>query len=421
MKKLQIINELPKKLSERSDEIEQLLEDFATICKPLEINSLYLLADSRTNAIYCECHLLAEIIVNLGTIDVPLDPEEQPEYRANREIEEDHVAYERMQSDALGGRTFSNIVAEYTDNFDPKHPLKIIGGQHRFLAIKEALQKNMNVYHGLKIYFNLDTDQRLDVQLISNTNIAVSSDLLDRMYETVSGPQLRNWCQKVGFLEEGSDFSSRRQKGHAITVRDARTFIMNYYSGCKIDSKEFSNTKTTPILAKSGGVDSDWDSLKTDTPSLWDDKDLEKAGREFVLLGQAQRDYYQNKTSDNTRKAEFAEKVYTFAVISSWPFVAGLLKNNPTRLKRHFNLRMQKNIDPLNAKVLAKAKHKTDPDNYRGLGTRSDTKERGRFVELFYLQAEKGEGIKKAIADTAIKRYHAKKAVIEAKEAEERI
>jgi hypothetical protein len=66
--------------------------------------------------------------LELGTIDVPLDPEGQPEYRANREIVEDHVAFERMKEDAAARRSFSNIVAEYTTSYDSTHPLKIIGG-----------------------------------------------------------------------------------------------------------------------------------------------------------------------------------------------------------------------------------------------------------------------------------------------------
>ena len=48
----------------------------------------------------------------------------------------------------------------------------------------------------------------------------------------------------------------------------------------------------------------------------------------------------------------------------------------------------------------------------------TDPKERGRFVELFYLQAEKGEGIATHLVDLAIKKYHAKHALLEVKEAE---
>jgi len=67
--------------------------------------------------------------------------------------------------DALNKRSFSNIVTEFTEVFDPEHPIKIIGGQHRYLAIKEALEKqSINENHGVKVYFGLDNDQRLDVQ-----------------------------------------------------------------------------------------------------------------------------------------------------------------------------------------------------------------------------------------------------------------
>jgi hypothetical protein len=72
----------------------------------------------------------------------------------------------------------------------------------------------------------------------------------------------------------------------------------------------------------------------------------------------------------------------------------------------------------LNAAALAKGRHKTDAENYRGLGYRTDAKERGRFVELFYLQAEKGEGITTKLIELAIKKYHAKQAVLDVKRAE---
>ena len=110
----------------------------------------------------------------------------------------------------------------------------------------------MDEYHGIKVYFGLNTDQRLDVQLISNTNIAASSDLLDRMYETWAGPELRTWCQEVGLLYEGQDFADKRQRGQPITVRAARTFIMNYLAGKKIDPTRFNKAVTTPTIAKTG-------------------------------------------------------------------------------------------------------------------------------------------------------------------------
>jgi hypothetical protein len=40
---------------------------------------------------------------------------------------------------------------------------------------------------------------------------------------------------------------------------------------------------------------------------------------------------------------------------------------------------------------------------------------------LFFLQAEKGQGISKPLIDLAIKKYHAKQAVLEVQEAEEQV
>ena len=89
----------------------------------------------------------------------------------------------------------------------------------------------MNEYHGVKVYFGLDIKQRLDVQLISNTNIDTSGDLIDRLQETGQGPQLRDWCQNVGLLEKGDDFADSFERSGPVSVRMARTFITNYLSG----------------------------------------------------------------------------------------------------------------------------------------------------------------------------------------------
>jgi hypothetical protein len=170
-----------------SQELKELVNEFATLCEPYEQKSLRVLIDNRTGASYCECHLRATKLIELATIDVPLDPDEQPEYRANREIVEDHAAFDRMKEDAKARRTFSNIVAEFTKAFEADRPIKIIGGQHRYKAIEEAYDNGIDELHGLKVYFALTPDQRLDVQSISNTNIATSTDLFDRMHETGSG------------------------------------------------------------------------------------------------------------------------------------------------------------------------------------------------------------------------------------------
>jgi hypothetical protein len=97
-----------------------------------------------------------------------------------------------------------------------------------------------------------------------------------------------------------------------------------------------------------------------------------------------------------------------------------MLRGNPMRLKRHYALRMATGKDPLNAAALANGRHKTDPENYRGLGYRTDPRERGRFVELFYLQAEDGKGITPSEIDIAIKQYHVKQAQLDLMKAKAR-
>lgn len=375
------------------------------------------MTDFFTNAYYVEAHIPAKKMIALGTIDVPLDPDEQSEYRANRDVVEDHDAFVRMKEDANRGRTFSNIVAEFNTAFNEDRPLKIIGGQHRFIAIKEALEKKIDHYHGIKLYFGLNVEQRLDVQLISNTNIAVASDLLDRMFETLKGPELRNWCQSTGLLLEGQDFSDRKQRTSHITVRLARTFIMSYIEGRKNKKNNYEKVNPTPVIAKTGSVDEAWETVRTNEKDLWTDAKILEAAKEFAKLHLKQQGFFEKKKT----ALEFAYKAFNYSVLASWAYIAGILEDNDVRLKRHFNLSDIEGSDPLNASAMAKGRHKTDPENYRGLGTRADKKELGRLSELFFLQAEKGAGITSALVDLAIKKYHAKLATLEVEEAEQKI
>lgn len=247
--------------------------------------------------------------------------------------------------------------------------------------------------------------------------IAVPTDLYDRMQETMRGPELREWCQRVGLLDTGQDFADKRQRGGAITVSAARTFILNYYRGEMDSSADFDKTDTSPKICKSGGLDADWEQLRGNK-KIWKDAKLETAGREFAALVEAQRKAFQGKKKGTL---DFQEKALNYAVVCAWAYTAGLLGNNSTRLTRHFSLKDQTGRDPLNAAALAKGRHGTDPDNYRGLGYRTDAKERGRFVELFYLQAEKGDGITAPLIDLAMKKYHAKQAVLEVQNAEKKV
>jgi hypothetical protein len=405
-----------------SDKIKELVKQFVGECSPLETHEkLLLLSDARTGAHYCECHILGSKIIALGTTDVPLDPDEQPEYRANREIEEGSVAFQKMKDDAKLQRSFSNIVAEWKKDSEDLlvSPLKIIGGQHRFEAIRYALESQADVYHGVKVYFALDMPQRLDVQLISNTNIDISGDLIDRLRETAKGSQLRDWCQATGLLKKGQDFADSYTRNGPISVRMATTFITNYYMGKPIDSKNFSSVATAPIVYKSGGSDDQWEQTKTAHPELWTDQGLLMAGKEFAALIRAQRAAFENSKKQGKRaKPDYPEKALNLAIMAAWAYVAGVLHNNAPRLKRHFALKDWTSHDPLNASQLASGRHWSDATNYRGLGYRTDPQERGRFAELFFIQADDGKGITKSSIDIAIKKYHAKQGQLEVKEAE---
>lgn len=159
-------------------------------------------------------------------------------------------------------------------------------------------------------------EQRLDVQLISNTNIAVSSDLLDRMLETVKGPQLRDWCQSAGLLRKHEDFADRKQRGSRFTVRAARTFIMNYYEGSAITSKDFSDRKTTPVLAKTGGVDDEWERLKLNHPGMWEDAKLLAAGRAFSELMKKQKSVF-TREDGKVSNGDYADKASSYAIVAA--------------------------------------------------------------------------------------------------------
>ncbi|MCB1328737.1 MAG: hypothetical protein KDK28_04425 [Maritimibacter sp.] len=406
-------------------DLDDYIDDIASFVElfgPLEKGSLTLLRDHRTQAVFLECHIPASKITSLGTTDVPLDADASADYRANRDVVADHAAFEQMRNDALEGRRFSNIVAEFVGG-EPL-PLKIIGGQHRFEAIKEAQEEDVDIEHGVKVYLQLDNEQRLDVQIISNTNISVSKELLDRMYETLAGAELREWCQKCGLLEKKQDFADKPGRGNPITVKEARSFICNYYLGKAVPSNEFSTRDTTPQLVDSGKRDPKlWKETKQNHPDLWSDKKLQTAGKSFAALRTAQMDaFVDKKTGKYTGPADYRHKAKNLALLAGWAFVAGCLSENPTRLMRHYALSEKgKSKDPLRADLLAHGRHATDPANYRGLGYRSDPKERGRFAELFWLQAEKGAGITKNGIELAIQEYEAKQANLRAKAMREKL
>lgn len=398
-------------------EIQTIVELFQKELTPLEEgDALRILTDYRTGARFCECHIHADKLVALATTDAPIDPEDQSGYKANREILGNAIAFHQMKEDALKRRSFSNLVAEYTKESQPEFPLKILGGQHRLLAIRHAYLQQINELHGLKVYFGLSMDQRIDVAVISNRNLAISGALLDRMRETYRGPAMRDWCHHTGLLPPAQDFADRQTRVGRLAVSLARTFIHNFYLGKKVTSASFKENETTPVLYAAGRGDESWDAFLAEHPDIWKDAALLLAGKEFAKLVGAQRDAFKGQKKI---PGDFPYKATNGAVLSAWAYTAGMLQENPTRLARHCALSAATGRDPLNARDLAKGRHKSDKDNYRGLGYRTDDRERGQMVELFSLIAEDGERITATKINAAVYAWFAKKAALDARRARE--
>ena len=244
-----------------STEITKKVKEFIRKFKVLEVENnvpLILIFDKRSEAFYSVCHLDSETLTTRSDLDAVLDPAESEEYKLNRNIYTDTYSYRLMEKDAIRGRSFEDIVVEYDDSYRPDLPLKVFGGQHRVMAIKESARQGISTVHGVRVYFNLTVEQKVNIAMASNTAIAVSNDLLDRMQEDLLGNDLRNWCQSVGILDNDQHFADRKNPEGTPTVRIARTLIVNYYMG-----KLTEDGMNLPIVCSSGkGVDRNYKKIR---------------------------------------------------------------------------------------------------------------------------------------------------------------
>jgi hypothetical protein len=398
-------------------EVLDKVKEFLNIFEPYEISSgtqLVLYLDEKSKAYYFICHLAAAKLVESCDLDASLDGSEDDDiYKLNRDIVEDQMAFKRMKEDACEGRSFEDMVIEYDTSYHESKPLKVYGGQHRIKALIDSQERN-EVVHGIRVYFNLSRDQKVEIATINNTSIAVPSDLLDRMREQLLGSELRDWCQNVGLLNKGQDFADRKNP-EAPTVRVARTLLVNFYLG-----KDATNIKGfhQPILCKSGGLDETY--IETRKRINWSDTKLIEMGKQFAKLHKVQRESVNNRTEDTL--AEYARKALSMTVVSSWAYAAGLFQRDADLLKHLYGISdtASNSEDPLNAKALSQARHQgIDPDTYRGLGARNSPGELGRMLEVFLVLATKAnkKKITKDLANAAIKSYEAKKATHQADEA----
>jgi len=405
---------------EKNGETEKLVSAFLQRVTTLEAKHqmpVVIFQDGASGSYYVKCSLHASDAASLCDLDAKLDVKGTDSYRANRQLFLKHLTYQRMAADALKGREFNDIIVEYNTEYNPGAPLKVWGGQHRIKAISNAYTKS-DRYHGFRIYFNLNKEQRNEVALISNTNIAVSNDTFDRMIEeTIFGDVLRKWCQKVGFLDNKEDFPDVGSRSEKITVKKARSFIVNFYlgqeRGQKLSSTDLDRKVYEPYLAESGVktsaaqeimVDPTYQTIM-DNYDILKDEELLKAGKHFLALHNAQYKAVSDPKSKIKKNKGYKNKAFVESVLCGWSYVAGLLQTHPKRLENHYRIpkTSSKIPDPLNAEEMSKYKHDKDMATYRGLGTRSALKDRQRIAQLFlYKSLEEHVLIDQKVMDKAV-------------------
>ena len=250
-----LFDENAEKSSQTKNSVSAFLEHISTLEAKYDM-PVVIFQDGASDSYYIKCSISAKDATKWCDLNAKLDIKSSESYRANRQLFEKYITFQRMKNDAEKGREFNDIIVEYNTQYDSNKPLKVWGGQHRIRALSSSHTKN-NRYHGFRIYFDLSKDQRTEVALISNTNIAVSNDTFDRIIEeTLYGGVLRIWCQKVGFLSENKDFPDVGSRSEKISVKRARSFIVNYYfgkeRGSELNSNELDRNTYEPYLTETG-------------------------------------------------------------------------------------------------------------------------------------------------------------------------
>ena len=386
-------DENARKNKEVETTVKTFLRDVDTADKAGKV-PVFIYQDGVKKSYYIRCTISGETMSKVISLDARLDPQNGETFRNNRELLLAHNAFLRMRADAENEREFNDIMAEYITSYLPEKPLKVWGGQHRSRAIIDVfLKKKISRYHGFRVYFCLSKEQRTELALISNTNIAVSNDLFDRqLEETLMGPHLRKWCTKVGLLKPCEDFPDVGSRAERITTQNARSFIVNYFkgkqSGEQLNGEQLDRNVYEPYLCQSGiFLDEEYRKLTEQIGStLWVDKGLIEAGKAFARLHMAQYEAIK-KSKSNYRS--FRMKALTPSVLSAWSYVAGLLQSHPSRLPVHLTVPQPPKgaPDPLNAEEMSKFRYYQDIETYRGLGTRSVLKDRQRMAQVFLARA----------------------------------
>jgi hypothetical protein len=158
--------------TQASEEIQGLVDSFLRTFSPYELQAggkLHVFVDQKSGAYYLTCHLESRSLVAYCDTKATLDPSDDEDeiYKLNREITEDAAAFIAMEKDALAGRSFEDIVLEYDVSYRDAKPLKVYGGQHRLKAITSAEAQRGTVLHGIRVYFGLTREQKVEVATIN--------------------------------------------------------------------------------------------------------------------------------------------------------------------------------------------------------------------------------------------------------------
>jgi len=387
-----------KEKTKISNDIKKALDNIPSLESLLDI-PIVVFQDGVNGSYYVKCSLSAEIARSLCDTNAKLDYSRSESFRANRELYTSSKTYLKMVEDAAGGREFNDIIVEYNGDYEPTHPLKIWGGQHRINALTQS-ESSASRYHGFRIYFDLDKKQRTDLALVSNTNISVSNDTFDRMIEeTIFGDKLRRWCQEVGFLGGTEDFPDVGSRSNTISVKKARSFIVNFFRGREksksLSPSDLDKNYYTPYLVETGvSIDPEYRRIM-DKYDILTDKLLKKAGKRFLSLHNAQSKAVLDKETNVKNSKAYRNKALVESVLCGWSYVSGLLQSHKKRLENHFKIpRVNRSIpDPLSAEEMSKYKHDSDAVTYRGLGTRSSVKDRQRIAQLFLAKSSQENAI----------------------------
>jgi len=380
--------------AKKSEKIEELVSIFLKEVSTLETKldvPMVIFQDGVNNSYYIKCQISARIASKIIDLNAKIKAKDPGSFRSNRELMLEHTTYLKMELDASKGREFNDLIVEYNCEYNADKFLKVWGGQHRAHAILNVIS-SANRYHGFKVYFDLNEKQRTEVALISNTNMGVSDDTFDKMLEeTTFGDTLRELCQKVGLLGPKEDFADVGARSEKITVKIARSFIVNYYMGLDrgktIKSGDLDKNIYEPYVTETGVlIDSKYAEVMSEKGNkILGDESLIEAGKKFIELHRTQYEKVKGNPEKIKNRKAYRNKALVISVLCGWSYIAGLLQNHRARLLNHYEIpkTTSKIPDPLNAEEMSNFKHDSDLPTYRGLGTRQSAKDLQRLAQVF--------------------------------------